>query len=237
MNTRISDAKPPARPRPRPRPSGAVTRALTKGLFLLAGLATTVLGFSWFVDANDAVGAYRTAPVCGTAAHTPGTDCVRRETGKVTARKTGTGGESTTYTLTVARETAPGHSYTVDSEFYYDATIGVDVELAVFRGQVAEVSYHGHRAQNPGTPWLTSLEVALLVGLGSALTATGVSWSRLGLKPAPFYFSIAVFVAVMAFLGCLVFVTSQEPLAATLAVPVLGWLLMTACATVATWDG
>ncbi|MFB7619706.1 hypothetical protein [Kitasatospora sp. NPDC056181] len=235
MKTRIRDAKRPARPRG-PRPSGAVAHALTKGLFLLAGLATTVLGFSWFVDEHDAAGAYRTAPVCGTAAHTPGTDCVRHETGKVTAISTDIDGESTTYRLTVARETAPGHSYTVNSAVFYDAKVGVDVELAVFRGRVAEVSYHGHRAQNPGTPWLTSVEVALLVGLGSALTATGVSHSRLGLRAAPFYFSTAVFVAAMAFLGCLVFVSSQQPLAVTLAAPVLGWLSMTACVIVATWD-
>ncbi|MEV0537984.1 hypothetical protein [Kitasatospora sp. NPDC050463] len=231
MNARIRDAKPPARP----RLSGAVARALTQGLLLLAGLATTVLGFGWFVDANDAAGAYRTAPVCGTAAHTPGTDCVRRETGKVTARDAANNGDSTTYTLTVARETAPKHSYTVNSAFYYDAKTGTDVDLTVFRGRVAEIAYQGHRAQNSGTPWLSSLEVALLLGLGFALTAAGLTWSRLGVQAAPFYFAIAVFVVILAFLGCLVLVSSQLPLAATLAIPVLGWLFMTASATVATW--
>ncbi|MET9399406.1 hypothetical protein [Kitasatospora sp. NPDC002965] len=238
MNARIRDTKPPARPRS--RPPGAVARALTQGLFLLAGLAATVLGFGWFVDANDAASAYRNAPICGTAEHTPGTDCAQRASGRVTARYAATSGDSTIYTLTVARETAvpdeaPRHSYTVDSAFYNATKAGADVDLTVFRGRVAEVSYEGHRAQNAGTPWLISLEIALLAALGSALTAHGLTWSRTGAQATPFYIAMAVFVAAMALFGCLTLISSQLPLAATLAVPVLGWLLMTASITTITW--
>ncbi|MFD8318511.1 hypothetical protein [Kitasatospora purpeofusca] len=128
---------------------------MAHGLFLLAGLATTVLGFSWFVDANDEANAYRTAPVCGTAAHTPGTDCVRHETGKVTERHAGYVGEDTVFTLTVARGTGPGHRYTVDSDLYDATKVGADVDLAFYRGTVAEVSHGGARTPNPGTAWAT----------------------------------------------------------------------------------
>ncbi|MFD0275605.1 hypothetical protein ACFVHB_17110 [Kitasatospora sp. NPDC127111] len=234
MNARLGNAEAPGRRRR--AAAGPAGRVLTQGLFLLAGLATTVLCFGWFVDANEVAGAYRTAPVCGTAAHTPGTDCVLRETGKVTARDAVNNGDSTDYTLTVARETAPKHSYPINAELYSVAKVGADVDLTVFRGRVAEVSYDGHRVQNPGTPWLASVEVALLAGLGTALTAHGLTWSRLGGRPASFFLAMGFFTALMALLGCLFFVTSPFPLAVTLAVPVLGWLFMTACATVATWD-
>lgn len=209
-------------------------RVLKYGLLLLAGLAVTVLGFGRFVAANEEAGAYRTALVCGTAAATPGTDCVRHETGKVTDRYITSGGDSTIYTLTVTRETDSEHDYEVNSALYYAAQVGADVDLAVFRGRVAEVSHQGHRAPNPGSPYLASLEVALLVGLGSVLTAQGLAWSRSNTKKAGV--AIAAFVVPMAFLGSLVLVSSQWPLAATLAVPVLGWLFMTASATAAARD-
>ncbi|MFD0345338.1 hypothetical protein ACFQ0M_03115 [Kitasatospora aburaviensis] len=104
MNALIKDARPPGGFR---RIAGPAVRVLTQALVLLAGLAATVLGFTWFVDAYDAVGAYRHAPVCGTAAATPGTDCLLHETGKVTARAVHNSDDGTSYELTVARETAP----------------------------------------------------------------------------------------------------------------------------------
>lgn len=131
MNARIRDARPPGGFR---RIAGPVVRVLTQVLFLVAGLVTTVLGFTWFVDGYHAVGAYHHAPMCGTAAATPGTDCVLHETGKVAARRADNSDEGTTYSLTVARETAPKHTYTVGKAFYNDAKIGLDVDLAVFRG-------------------------------------------------------------------------------------------------------
>ncbi|WP_328952684.1 hypothetical protein [Kitasatospora purpeofusca] len=205
---------------------------MAHGLFLLAGLATTVLGFSWFVDANDEASAYRTAPVCGTAAHAPGTDCVRHETGKVTERHTSYVGEDTVYTLTVARGTGSGHRYTVDSDLYHATKVGADVDLTVYRGAVAEVSHGGERTPNSGTAWTASLEVALLVGLGVALTIIGLTWTRFIARVAPFAFAMGGFTAVTAFAGSLTLVPSQLPLAATLALPVLGWLGMTLVPTV-----
>ncbi|MGW6914399.1 hypothetical protein ACWGB8_11335 [Kitasatospora sp. NPDC054939] len=236
MNTRIRDAGTPGRLRPADGPVGS---ALGRGLFLLAGLAGTVLGFVWFVDANDTVNAYRTAPVCATAAHAPGTDCVRRETGKVTDRHAGNGGDSTVYTLTVARGTAPKETFTVDRDLYSEAAVGSDVELTVFRGRVAEVSYHGYHFGEPGMPWRSCIEVAVLAGLGSALIVFGAIRARPGEPATPAAlvgryagFVLVVFVAP-ALVGCMALVTLHLPIAVTLAAAVLGWLFLTAGVAVA----
>ncbi|MDY0813131.1 hypothetical protein [Kitasatospora purpeofusca] len=224
MNARTRDAKPPARRRPA---GGKVALALAHGLFLLAGLATTVLGFSRFVDANDEASAYRTAPVCGTAAHAPGADCVRHETGKVTERRAGYVGEDAVFTLTVAGGAGSPHRYTVDSDLYHATEVGAEVDLTLYRGTVAEVSHGGARTPNSGTAWTASLEVALLVGLGAALTVIGLTWTRSIARVASFAVAMGGFTAVTAFAGSLALVPSQLPLAATLAFPVLGWLGMT----------
>ncbi|WP_395298117.1 hypothetical protein ACF9IK_35210 [Kitasatospora hibisci] len=221
MNAPIKDARPPGGFR---RIAGPVARGLTQALLLLAGLAGTVLGFTWFVGGYDAVGAYRRAPVCGTPAATPGTDCLLHETGKVTARFIRRGDDDS-YELTVARETAPEHGYSVGRAFYDDAQVGADLDLSVFRGRVSELSYQGHRAQNPITPWLTAFQVALLAGLGSALTAQGLAWWRSGLQALPF--GAAVFVVFCSFFAGLFLMSAQWPSAVTLGVPVLSWLVVT----------
>ncbi|MEV6979012.1 hypothetical protein [Kitasatospora sp. NPDC093806] len=227
MNARSKDAGAPGG---LGRAAGTAGHVLAQGLFLLAGLAAAVLGFGWFAGASEASSAYRGAPACDTAA--PGADCVRHESGKVTARERHSGGDSTTYTLTVARENAPRHTYTVSWEFYDDAKPGTDVDLTLYRGKVAEVSYREHRATDPDTPWLTCFKVALLAGLGAALTALGLAWTRPG-GPAP-AFGFGLLTACLALAGSLALVSAQLPLAAALAVPVLGWLVMTGTATAAT---
>ncbi|MFC5664851.1 hypothetical protein ACFP3U_17915 [Kitasatospora misakiensis] len=232
MNARIKDARPPGGFR---RIAGPVVRVVTQALFLLTGLATTVLGFTWFVDGYHAVGAHRHAPACGTAAATPGTDCVLHESGKVTARKVNRNEDSTTYSLTVTREKAPKHTYDVGKAFYNDAKVGTDVDLAIFRGRVVELSYHGHRAENPITPWLTSFKVALLAGLGTLLTAHGLTWWRSGANSVPVV--AGGFTAFVSFFGALVLMSTQWALALTLGLSVLGWLLLTAATTAATMDG
>lgn len=99
---------------------------------------------------------------------------------------------------------------------------------------MSELSYHGHRAQNPNTPWLTSLKVALLAGLGSALTAHGLTWWRSGAQAGPIL--IAAFLTFLSFFGSLILMSTQWPLAVTLGIPALGWLVMTAGSTAAAWD-
>ncbi|WP_030231662.1 hypothetical protein [Streptomyces sp. NRRL S-350] len=232
MNARIEDARPPRRLR---RAAGRVARWLACLLLLVAGAATAALGFSWFVDAYHESGAYLTAPSCGTAEAVPGADCLRHEAGKVRAGRVDNSGDSPSYELTVSRESAPSGTYTVGKAFYDDVEIGTDVELAVWRGRVVVVSYHGHRADNPSTYWLTSLKVALLVGLGSALTAYGVTLPRGGAVGSPAMG--AAFVVVFAFFGSLLFLSTQWPFAVTLGVPVLAWVLMTAAVTAIAWDG
>ncbi|GAB7184026.1 hypothetical protein ATKI12_3857 [Kitasatospora sp. Ki12] len=228
MNARIEDARPPRRLR---RIVGVAARVLAQGLLLAAGLASTVLGFEWFIDAYDAGGAYRTAPVCGTAAAAPGTDCARHETGKVVAKNVDNSGDSTVYHLTIGRETAPGDGYSVSKEFYYDTEVGADVDLTIWHDRVAEVFYRGHRDPIPSTPWLTSLKVGLLVALGSALTAHGLSWSRSGAPSG-----VAVGVLVLSTFGSLVYTVSQCSFGVTLGIPVFGWVVMTAFATAAALD-
>ncbi|GHF85533.1 hypothetical protein GCM10018790_73850 [Kitasatospora xanthocidica] len=225
MNARTENAKPPGRPG---RITGTAGRVLTRGLLLAAGLATTVLGFSWFVGAIDQVSGYRFAPVCGTAAAAPGTDCARYESGKVTARDVSDGGEGAgdQYWLTVTREAGHRGNYLVSWDFYRATEIGTEVDVALWHGRVAEVSYRDHRAPTRSTPWLTSLEVALLVALGSALTAYGLSWRA---SPAPA--AVAASVALFAFLGSSLIAAEPTSTATALVVPVLGWLGMTAGAT------
>ncbi|MFF7995813.1 hypothetical protein ACFZDG_39335 [Kitasatospora xanthocidica] len=228
MNARIEDAGPPGRTA---RVARVVGRVLAQGLLLAAGLASTVLGFQWFLGAYDAGGAYRTAPACGTAAATPGTDCTRHETGKVVAKQVDNSGDNTVYRVTVTRETAPGDGYSVSKEFYHDTEVGADVDLTIWHGRVAEVFYRGHRDPVPTTPWLTSLKAALLVALGSALTAHGLAWSSSGAPSA-----VAVAVCVLSFFGSLVFTVSQCSFGVTLGIPVFGWVVMTAFATAAALD-
>ncbi|MFE6055918.1 hypothetical protein ACFQ6N_34675 [Kitasatospora sp. NPDC056446] len=231
MNARDRDAAPSDGVR---RAAGAAARVLAQGLLLLAGLATVALGFTWFVDTYDEAGRYRTAPACGTAAAVAGTDCVLGETGRVAARKRDDSGDSTSYELTVARETAPRETFDVGEAFYDDTEIGTNVDLKVWRGRVAEVSYHGHRAQNPDTPWLTSVEVAFLIGLGSVLTVYGLTWPRDNARSVPVF--AALWVVAFSFAGCVILVQIQLPFALTLGIPVLGWVLMTAGTTAVTLD-
>ncbi|MFD0345337.1 hypothetical protein ACFQ0M_03110 [Kitasatospora aburaviensis] len=68
--------------------------------------------------------------------------------------------------------------------------------------------------------------MALLAGLGSALTAQGLTWWRTGPQGLPF--GVAVYTAFFAFLVGLFLLLTQWPLAVTLGLPVVGWLGVTA---------
>ncbi|MFE6055917.1 hypothetical protein ACFQ6N_34670 [Kitasatospora sp. NPDC056446] len=225
MTTLIKDAGPPGRD----SASAALARHLPRALAVLAGLATVVLAFAWFLSAYRSVDAYRAAPVCGTAAAAPGAPCVRHETGKVTARAVDNGGDSTTYSLTVSREEAPTLSYSVGQAFHDDAEVGVDVDLTIWNGRVAELSWHGHRASPPDIPWSDCFRLALLVGAGSALTVCGLARPRGGAWAVPPL--AGIFIAFLSFIGSFILCLAQWPLVVTLGGPVLGWLILTAIAT------
>ncbi|MEU9044740.1 MULTISPECIES: hypothetical protein [unclassified Kitasatospora] len=226
MNARIKDARPPGRP----RVLAAVGRTLARGLLLLAGLATVFVAFSWFVGGYRSVDAYLAAPDCGTAAAAPGAACVRHETGKVTAGKVDNSGDSTSYELTVARETARSHTFDVGEAFYDEVAIGTDVDLKIWNGRAVEVSWHGHRASVPDIPWLTCLKVALLVGAGTALTLYGLAWPSASAQAVPP--ATALGMAFVSLLGSFTLCLAQWPLVVTLALPILAWLLFTAVTTV-----
>ncbi|MFJ9453793.1 hypothetical protein ACIRST_01830 [Kitasatospora sp. NPDC101447] len=227
MNARIEDARPPGRP----RLHWVIVRGLARALLVAAGLATVLLAFSWFVDAYRSVDAYRAAPDCGTAAAAPGAPCVRHETGKVTARKVDNSSDSTTYDLTVARETAPGRTFSVGEAFYREAKIGTDVDVKVWNGRPVEVSWHGHRASTPDIPWLSTLKVALLVSAGTALTAYGLAWPRDSYRGTPVVAAVSIFIPT--YIGALILCLAQWPLIVTLVIPGLAWLLLTATAVAA----
>ncbi|GAB7184024.1 hypothetical protein ATKI12_3855 [Kitasatospora sp. Ki12] len=199
------------------RTAGSPGRLLAQGLLVLAGLATAAFGFGLYLDTHDEAVAHHTAPACGTTAAPPGTDCVRSESGRVTARKT-----DGAYLLTVARETAPAQTFEVDQDFYQSTAIGADVELRLWHGRVAEVSYHGHSAENPVGTRLPSLGVAALVAAGSALTVRGLTRSRRDTGDARL--GAAVVIGPCAYIGSTFLIPWQWPLVLVLGIPCsAGW--------------
>ncbi|MFB7471597.1 hypothetical protein [Kitasatospora sp. NPDC056184] len=197
-------------------------RGLALGLLVAAGLAAVAVGFRWFFAVYDDLGAYRTAPVCGTAAPTPREDCVRGGTGRVEARRVRYSEDERHYELTVSREGAPTREHEVGEAFYKDAGVGSEVELRVWRGRVAEISYHGHRARTLSPPLLTALALSLLVGFGSALLV-----QRLIEQPLSVPTSIALnggWVTFFVFMGACILLEQQWSFALTLGLTVPGWL-------------
>ncbi|MET8701317.1 hypothetical protein ABZW10_20985 [Kitasatospora sp. NPDC004723] len=238
MNARIRKTTPPGRF----RPSGTVSRRLIPALLVLAGLATTALGFAWFADADMRMNAYRAAPPCSTAeAHGPDARCVRHEPGTVTAKAVHRGSGPSAddpekeHKLTVAREAAPTRSYEVGRALYEDVEIGATVDLTVFRGRVAAIAYRGHHIDTPRPSITVYFGTVLLVGLGAALTSHGLSWPRLGPSPARFA-TVGGAAAGLAFLSGMAFMWLPLSSGLLLALPVLLWLIVTATATAITWN-
>ncbi|WP_380284046.1 hypothetical protein [Kitasatospora purpeofusca] len=237
MNTRTREKRPPARPQfPR-----SANRSLAQVLLVLAGLATTVIGFLWFADADIRVYAYRNAPACGATAHGPGTECVRHETGVVTAKSVhpgagpGAAKPAGGHTVTVAREAAPARGYEVTEAFYDRVRIGADIDLTIFRGRVAALAYQGHRVDNQDVSYLVSFGVPFLIALGSALTTHGLTWPRLG-PELPRFAAVGVIALTLALISSLVFVALPMPPALILAIAILLWLTATAASTAFTWN-
>ncbi|MFF8772113.1 hypothetical protein [Kitasatospora sp. NPDC015120] len=234
MNARTGKPEPAGRL----RLPGAVARSLTPALLFLAGLVTTTLGFAWFAGADVRVHAYRTAPVCGTAAaHGSGAHCVRHERGTVTAKAAhagagpSAGDPEAEHTVTVAREAAPPRTFSVGAAFYADVETGATVDLTVYRGHVAAITYREHRADTPSRSSLAVLlGVTALVGLGVTLASHGLSWSRLGPSAARFA-AVGAVAAVLAFFGGLALMWIPLSPDVLLPVPVLLWLIVTAAAT------
>ncbi|MFJ8431285.1 hypothetical protein ACIQ9P_08290 [Kitasatospora sp. NPDC094019] len=221
----------------RSRTTRVPTRSPIPVLLVLAGLAATVVGFVWFAGADIRVYAYRDAPACGAAEQRPDANCVRHETGTVTAKNVhsgagpGAANPSAGHTVTVGRAAAAARGYEVPEAFYDRVRVGADIDLTVFRGRVAALTYQGHRADNQDVSYLVSFGVPLLLGLGSAVTTHGLTWSRPGPRAARFG-TVAGTALVLAFIGSLCFVSLPMPPALLVAVPVLLWLAVTAACTV-----
>ncbi|MFE7589227.1 hypothetical protein ACFU6K_07470 [Kitasatospora sp. NPDC057512] len=224
-----------SRPRHHTRRSTApVARIVAQALLVVVGLSTVALGFSWFVDAYDEALAYRVAPVCGAPATAPGADCTGHETGRVTGRRTDSNGDSTTYDLTVSRETVPAATYSVTEGLYESLENGVNVDLTLWRGRVVELSHQGHRSAVQSTPWLTALKLALLVGTGTVLAVYGLLLRRLASWALPV--AVLPFLILFTVIGSITLITAQWPFALTLAIPLIGWLLLAAITTTMSWD-
>ncbi|MFD7905555.1 hypothetical protein ACFV4G_25330 [Kitasatospora sp. NPDC059747] len=213
-----------ARPR-RAWPTALVV--LARGVLLVIGLCAVGFGIERTVAVNQDVGAYTRAPVCSTGNPSAGSVCVRLESGRVTDRWVGRSGDSTTHNLTVARESDPGgKDYDVGEAFYDDADVGTYVLLKVWRGDVAQVEYRGHKSVFPQFRFGLLALLALLIAVGTGLVVAGlpgidedVRWLG-GVGLVPFFFAGWVF--------DLFFGAVHLPLAVAIALITGAWLAMTA---------
>ncbi|MFJ7906550.1 hypothetical protein [Kitasatospora sp. NPDC096204] len=229
---------PPTRAAPPVRHRGPSFRRAAGGavriLLVLTGLAAVALGFSRFVDAYDASVAYRGAPACAALAGTPAEDCTSRETGRVTAKTIGSDDDSNSYEVTVSREAAPTATYIVTGGLYGSVRTGDTVDLTLWNGHVVEISHQGHRSPVTEAPWFTALELALLVGAGTSLTVfTLLHGHRDGWVATA---TGCLFLSFFTFIGCGFLTTVQWPFAPTLALPIVGWLVLTAVITAVCWE-
>ncbi|MET8541869.1 hypothetical protein ABZW03_14610 [Kitasatospora sp. NPDC004799] len=223
--------------RDRPRRERGFRRAarlLVRVLLVLTGLATVALGFARYVDTYDEAVAYRDAPSCTALGTAPATDCNIHETGRVTSKKARWDGESYSYEVTLSRETVPAHLYGVTEGLFNSVADGADVDVTVWNGRVVELSHRGHRSPVAYPPWDTAVELALLIGAGSALLVFGLlSGHRDGwIVPA----AACLFLAFTTFIGGPVLIINQFSFGLTLALPLIGWLLITAAATAVSWE-
>ncbi|MGW2253430.1 hypothetical protein ACWCXH_25010 [Kitasatospora sp. NPDC001660] len=200
---------------------------LLRGVLLVIGLCAVGVGIARSVALNQEVDAFADAPVCSTGNPRPGEGCVRLESGRVTNRSVDRNGDSTTYNLTVARESDPeGDDYGVGEAFYDDADVGTYVLLKVWKGDVAEVGFQGHESVIPHFQRGRVALLSLLIAVGTSVLMLGlpgqdedVRWLALvGL--VPFF--------VVAWMGGFLFGAVHLPLAVAIALIVGGWLAMTA---------
>ncbi|MEE1781565.1 hypothetical protein PUR71_01230 [Streptomyces sp. SP17BM10] len=198
-------------------------------MLLVAGLCAVGFGIAQTVAVNQDVGAYARAPGCTTGNPPPGPACVWLESGRVTGRYVGRSGDSTTHNLTVARESDPGgEDYDVGVAFYDDADVGTYVQLKVWKGDVAEVYYRGHKSVFPQFRFGFLALLALLIAVGTSMVIAGLPrvdedarWMSL-VALVPFFFAGWFF--------DLFFGAVRLPLAVAVAVITTGWLAMTAIA-------
>lgn len=179
-------------------------------------------GSALFVGAYETAGAHLGAPVCGSPEAGAGVDSVRQESGRVT-RKYESGGDSTSYMLTVARETAPGDSYSVSRSFYRDVKVGTSVDLKVYRDAVVRLAHRGHEDEQRAIPVPAVVEVALLVSGGTAVGLHGLRAPARGRRWRPTLMAVPTVVATL--LGSSLLIVYQWSFAATLTVSVVGWLI------------
>ncbi|MFJ9612180.1 caspase domain-containing protein [Kitasatospora sp. NPDC101176] len=219
----------PSRPRPPRRAPVPVGRVLAQGLLLLIGLSVVGVGFGRFLDESVRVTAHQGAPACGSPGLAAGVDCLKPETGRVTATFSEDGEASTAYKISVLRETASGtETYTVGKRFYDDVASGTEVDLKVWLGHVVETSYHGHRADVPLYDRWEMVLVALLIGVGTTVAVLGGVLARLE-NPGVLWGAPAV-IGFTSWMGSSIFVQAELSPWVTMPVGVLCWLISSAAA-------
>ncbi|MFF2078470.1 hypothetical protein ACFVXG_27400 [Kitasatospora sp. NPDC058162] len=191
-------------------------------MLVVLGLALTVLGFVRFTDTFEEVRDHYATPAC-TAAARPGDDCTRQESGRVTRkREPAADSDSTSYLLTVARETAPTEEYDVGKPFFDDVNPGDTVDLKVLHGKVFELDFHGHRSQTETAPWASCALIGGLIAGGLVLLLTDPR-RRQALDELFMAVVMAVVVVGLTLLAAMSLVSFQWPLVITLVVAAVCW--------------
>ncbi|MER7849078.1 hypothetical protein ABTZ03_34635 [Kitasatospora sp. NPDC096077] len=225
----------PPKPSPKPRRSaGELLRAAAPAVLLVVGLALTVLGFVRFTETYQQTRAYLATTVCAADAK-PGADCVTLESGRVTKKQEEAGSDSTDYLLTVAREKAPSDRYGVGRAFYEDVDTGTYVELKILHGKVFELSYQGHSSRPPNTPYLAVVEFSVLIAFGMIMMVLALSVDDVEFM-LPLALGYVLGTAIATGIGSLTLIALQWPLAVTLAIAVVLWLIVAAVSR-ATFEG
>ncbi|MEU8517346.1 hypothetical protein AB0C76_38095 [Kitasatospora sp. NPDC048722] len=214
----------PGKPK-RPRRDSRTARTL----IVLAGLPLVALGFVLFVGTFEEHGGYRTAPVCGTPAPGPYTDCLLLESGQVTRKWVSSSvDDGTSYFLNIAHGAGSAQKYEVDESLYRHVEAGTAVDLKIWKDTVVRIAHDGHEVSTLTLSWhvwLGLAEAALLIAVGTVVTAYGLP----GRNPE-FWNSSPVLImgtALVTSMGAVFLTLVQWPFPVTLGLAVSAWLIAT----------
>ncbi|MFB6894723.1 hypothetical protein ACFCX4_36205 [Kitasatospora sp. NPDC056327] len=212
---------------------------LIQAVLLLAGLTVTALGFRLYNHMHETMTGHLTAPVCGTAAATPGTECTEHKPLRVKSKEHSTtpGGDSglvDVYELKVVPEgSSHTKTYFADEDIFDRVSPGSEITVAVYRGREFEISYQGFRTDVRYWAWREPFLLALIIGPGSVLTTMGLAWARREMPDVP---SAVVLAVSVAFTLIYVFAYSPAVVESPVwyrEVPATMWLIMIATAGIA----
>ncbi|MGW1563928.1 hypothetical protein ACWCQ1_46825 [Streptomyces sp. NPDC002144] len=123
--------------------------------FLLA-VTLALVGALAVADPYEEMSVYKSAQLCSASANS---DCIRKESGKVTGKDSTTSDDETTYELTFERASGDIEDHDVSWDVYRVAAKGDTVNYKVWREKVIEISVNGEKEEIP--PSITTLLLAL----------------------------------------------------------------------------